>query len=103
MRAIDADTLEKDIRENYEKYADSVVFEEQVFAIRFKQIEQYIKTFPVVEVEPVKRGKWIESNENGFENVYCSACGCSTYRDECFCDYVRFAYCPSCGAKMEGD
>lgn len=63
----------------------------------YGELEIYIDQTPTVD--PVKHGKWIETNEDGFENVYCSVCGCSTYRDECFGDYIRFAYCSSCGAK----
>ena len=97
MRAIDVDVLEKDIRRNLDKYVGSAVFEEQFFAMRFKQFERYVKTFPVVEVEPVKHGYWIYTGEWNLPE--CSICRkvshSALYGDE-------DAYCPCCGAEMGG-
>ena len=54
-----------------------------------------INHMPTVDAEPVRHGKWIEKEKDGF--LHCSNCG-----------YVRigipimfnFEYCPKCGAKM---
>lgn len=40
-----------------------------------------------------KEAKWIISDDD-FERPYCSECNCATY------EYVRFDFCPNCGAKM---
>lgn len=92
----------EDLVERIENYiVNCPIYSEKIKSFIKEILEAEIKRFPTIDTQ--KRGKWIESNENDFENVYCSSCGCSTYRDECFCDYVRFAYCPHCGAKMECD
>lgn len=66
--------------------------------ISLEQFERYIKTFPVVEVEPVKHGYWIYTGEWNLPE--CSICRkvshSALYGDE-------DAYCPYCGAKMDGD
>ena len=54
-----------------------------------------INHMPTVDAEPVRHGKWIEKEKDGF--LHYSNCG-----------YVRigipimfnFEYCPKCGAKM---
>lgn len=52
----------------------------------------HFKRLPSVEVEPVKRGKWIPLEEE--IGLYeCSICGHKILRAEC-------NYCPNCGAKM---
>lgn len=69
-----------------------------------KTIEQYIKEN---DLEKVRHGKWIKdvSKRRGDGEIYdymCNICGTpavkSGYRN---CD-VFLAYCPHCGAKMDG-
>lgn len=60
---------------------------------------------PTIDAEPVMHGKWIES----YCNLVCSCCKWE-YSDEL--PYMSnqgidkmsesFAYCPHCGAKMDG-
>lgn len=52
-----------------------------------------IMGIPAADVEPVRRGHWIE--ENGCQ--ICSECG-----EEHEWDEYRAAYCDVCGAKMDG-
>ena len=56
----------------------------------------YLKRLPSAE----RRGRWeMKEDPYGFFDTIpvCSACGCTTkYR-------VTSAYCPNCGAKMDGD
>lgn len=99
MQAIDASNLFQDIKENFEKYANSNIFEEQFLAMRFKQIEQYIKTFPVVEVVPVKRGKWLETSHK--DKKRCSVCDRICFIAIYPWFFGMAHYCPSCGAEME--
>lgn len=48
---------------------------------------------PAADVEPVRRGHWIEDGDCQI----CSECG----EEHCWDEY-RAAYCDSCGAKMDG-
>jgi rRNA maturation endonuclease Nob1 len=48
---------------------------------------------PTIELEPIRRGKWIERWFGYGYKVRCSKCGCL--------DDKRTDYCPHCGAKME--
>lgn len=55
---------------------------------------------PLPEAEPVRRGEWIETADGGYADaaMRCSAC------DFQFENWSGlFAYCPVCGAKMDGD
>ena len=67
----------------------------------FVDIGQVLNDLPSVEVEPVKRGKWILKSEapiTGEKYWECSLCGCGS---DSF-DTVYFTpYCPYCGAKMK--
>ena len=51
---------------------------------------EYIKTIPVADVAPVKRGHWITVD------------GCMTICSECGSVGCKSKYCQYCGAKMEG-
>lgn len=55
-----------------------------------------------IEAEPVKHGRWTCDDDDGFNNFdwHCTECGRSIgYR----CGNPVFsAYCPNCGAKMDG-
>ena len=64
-------------------------------------LERYISEQPTVDAEPVKYGRWINANEgkwNTVEVLKCSICGESDNRMD-----RSDAYCPHCGAKMQGD
>ena len=60
------------------------------------------KRQPLADVVAVRHGEWILSNTNpyGCQNIknrtqkICSCCG---WMNAC-----RYAYCPNCGAKMDG-
>ena len=56
-------------------------------------IEAWLPDIPSADVEPVKRGHWIEEDEYQI----CSECG----EEHCWGDY-RATYCDCCGAYMEG-
>lgn len=54
----------------------------------------YFQNCPVIEAEPVRRGRWLINKEDGWITIApCSVCG--GVQD------VDFPYCPNCGAQME--
>ena len=56
-----------------------------------------IDKIPAADVAPVVHGEWIEhGNWWGHIEYECSACQGQTF------DASEFAYCPHCGAKMDG-
>lgn len=88
MRLIDADELEKNfaVPSNELFYAGTVL--------------DYIKEAPTVDAEPVRHGKWILYPDNQSKVVEaddCSVCGAQWIFGE------KYDYCPSCGAKMDGE
>lgn len=56
---------------------------------------QYIEIIPVADVAKVRHGRWKCHGDCGVTE--CSVCGWSI--EEYVGDY---AYCPNCGAKMDG-
>ena len=73
-------------------------------------VPNVLRNIPAADVVEVVHGRWIESyNPLGFDEVKCaecSSCGEDWIMgdDECIYDYiVHWKYCPSCGAKMDGD
>ena len=59
---------------------------------------------PAADVAPVVHGRWEEKDNVSFdcimmENIHWSTYICSECNGEAMCDY---AYCPNCGAKMDG-
>ena len=59
----------------------------------------------VIDVQPVKRGKWEEEDTMPYDNfVVCSECGMNlspqNYTKEEWQE--SFKYCPCCGARMDG-
>ena len=64
-----------------------------------------IEDAPAADVAPVVHGRWIHSRykdcSEQFELVKCSQCNHEAYA---MAFYVRGGnYCPSCGAKMDGE
>lgn len=73
----------------------------------YNGIMEYIDELPSVEVEPVKKGKWIHDNR---KHIRCSECGnelpiqAVILRGETVYEYAGGNnYCPNCGARMEGE
>ena len=63
-----------------------------------EQVIEIISVVPYVEVEPVKHGQWVFTPTTG--RYRCSACE----KADKIIPWGRppFAYCPNCGAKMDG-
>jgi hypothetical protein len=57
------------------------------------------------DVQEVKHGKWVEWWDDNYLS-YCHKCSeCGAYpltKEETIHDEVLSAYCPNCGAKMDG-
>ena len=54
----------------------------------------------VIDVQPVRRGKWLHFNNENF--IFCSECEHEAYRDSDGNQHL-FDYCPYCGARMKED
>lgn len=71
--------------------------------------EQIIHCMPGADVAPVVIGEWIEENTRPRSGrFYCSVCHRTVYdpqptRVKGWKKRCRYAYCPNCGAKMEGE
>ena len=59
-----------------------------------------ISSMPAADVQPAKRGEWVNPKSVGNGFIYCSVCRNEAYWDT---DYGQqlFDYCPYCGAKMK--
>lgn len=89
---IDKETLAKFIA-NVRK---SLPHESKDFFTRDEMLlnfEQIVRATPAADVEPVRRGEWIE-DDDAFNR--CSECGYEQDFPE-----ITTPYCPNCGAKME--
>ena len=95
MRLIDADVLTVicKVRE-YDLFLKNATPES--WAKAYAAFREEIDRMPTIEAEPVKRGKWTyhKINDTSFGYFKCSNCGNNRWIPN---------YCPSCGAKMEGD
>ena len=68
-----------------------------------KKAIRVVKNAPTIEAEPVRHGKFIGTEYDGYADgnpVYyewkCSECGCVFEEDE-----PTYRYCPNCGARMD--
>ena len=82
-------------------YVDELKWlQEQVSSASAIEIQEYIDRTnrqPTVDAVEVKHGRW-EEIEASDELYQCSACG-----EWQFIPEEHFAYCPYCGAKMDGN
>lgn len=94
MRLIDADKLYDEIAQ----YRDENMFGGGNLLV--DDILEDINLSPTVDAEPVRHGKWILYPDNQSKVVEaddCSVCGAQWIFGE------KYDYCPSCGAKMDGE
>lgn len=70
----------------------------------FEDAFKIVQDEPVVDVAPVKHGKWVGYQTNSFKNsseglkrkfYRCSICHTA--------NAICAKYCPNCGAKMDGE
>ena len=61
-------------------------------------VETYVSEMPIIEAEPVRRGRWNYRHEDDW--CYCTACGTDAEGSDGEC--LETDYCPHCGARMDG-
>lgn len=99
-RLIDADALKESIDEHV--YLVNHGFNETEYGCTQYGIHQIIDEAPTIDAEPVRHGKFIGTEYDGYADgnpVYyewkCSECGCI------FEEEPTYRYCPNCGARMD--
>ena len=101
---INADTLCQRL-ENRIRFAqeilDSEVASEYEKLAAYHSIEQ-LNAVLAADVEPVRHGHWIDINYKGIPHKKCNKCF-AMIEDTFFSYDFNVDYCPSCGAKMDGD
>lgn len=85
------------------------VFENKSYVDGWNAAVKILKEAPAVDVQEIKYGKWIETQEPlGWCDVDCAECSvCHESwiidEDSSIDDYeCMWHYCPNCGAKMDG-
>lgn len=85
------------------------IFENKGYADGWNAAVKILKEAPAVDVQEIKHGKWIETQEPlGWCDVDCAECSvCHESwiidEDSSIDDYeCMWHYCPNCGAKMDG-
>lgn len=66
-----------------------------------KLVRSIVRRTPAADVAPVVHGRWVHDGPRfagGVDWWHCSNCGRLATGVE-----TRFAYCPWCGARMDGD
>ena len=97
MRLIDADELQRDMMDMVA--SGMYVLEDMIDAV----IEA-----PTIDAVPVVHGEWVEENRNPRSAQFvCSVCHRTAYdiqptRNKAWRKRCRYAYCPNCGARMDG-
>lgn len=99
MRLIDADEFIKEMNDLYSR----AEWDKRDIHFSLRDVEMNIYMQPTINAEPVRHGKWTESDLDK-DFVTCSECklkgkkGRMAYRP----DYAKdLHYCPKCGAKMD--
>ena len=90
MRLIDADRLNEAISADFQHL--QTVDESAAFIFR-----NDIDESPTIDAAPVVHGQWVDDGRR----TYCSECCCSLTIAQASFKHNHF--CPSCGAKMDGD
>ena len=100
MRLIDADKL-------IERCDIEATGGESFWRVMWQEFAKTVKDMPTVEAEPVRHGRWVETDET--EEFYgflsqCTNCGKLSLvydNDPEVPEYGATHYCPNCGAKMD--
>ena len=63
-----------------------------------QRVKTLLMRIPAADVEPVRRGRWGKKQGGFWEFANCSVCGQKTPTVG-----IPPNYCPSCGARMDGE
>ena len=110
-RLIDADALAK---VKFHGYPEIEITPSDVNAEAYKRgwndaIDAIIESGPSIDAVQVKHGIWIEENTRPRSSqFYCSVCHRTAYdpqptRIHGWVKRCRYAYCPNCGSRMDGE
>lgn len=99
MRLIDLEALGIDM-------CNPNIFENKGYADGWNSAISILKNTQIVNAEPVRHGKWINSKAMTGITSECEPIISDTYKcSECSEDFVKttrkYNYCPNCGAKMD--
>lgn len=104
-RLIDADALDAEMYHKSFEVDDGRNVWNSGLWIRYKIFEEAIRDAPTIDAVPVRHGKFIGTEYDGYADgnpVYyewkCSECGCIFEDDE-----PTYNYCPNCGARMDAE
>ena len=67
------------------------------------QVGDAIMDCPTIEAKPVVHGRWLGAPLCGNDNCKCSECGSWHNIHVNLRGEITQKYCPSCGAKMDGE
>ena len=97
-RLIDADALLRDIESEINKKTKVILLADynHYYCSGMRNAIRLVKRLPTND--PVKHGHWIFV-EDMVSYIKCSECG----DDICWVNTKRPKYCPSCGARMDGE
>ena len=98
MRLIDADALVDAVKDRIDE--DKEIYPDDkssiIFRAGMRTVIGIVKNQDTVD--PVKHGRWVFVNDM-VSYIKCSECG----DDICWVNTKRPKYCPSCGARMDGE
>lgn len=98
MKLINADTLEEKLkRKRTNKCFATNKFEIMVHVHAVEDCLEIVRDMPTVDAEPVKHGRWIETNDD--KKKRCSECDVIHLIAQY--PHGNANYCPNCGAKMD--
>ncbi len=66
---------------------------------RYFGVKFDVEEFPAADVEPVRHGRWLLKHIGAGHMWECSCC----HKRPCIYITEDTAYCPNCGAKMDGE
>ena len=105
-RLIDADAVVKGLQEEIRKCepvtpfdAPLVRFQKRVVPKLLQSVIDYLAYIPTVDAVPVVHGEWLLRHEGHGHYWECSVC----HTNPCIYVTKDTKFCPSCGAKMDGD
>ena len=73
-----------------------------IFEDDFKRAIKKIPKGIIVDVAPVRYGRWVDAPLYGNKNCRCSECGSWNSIEASWRGVIMQKYCPNCGAKMDG-